>query len=86
MYDYLIHPNCKRGLLLVPVGALLAVFRLLAGRPAAVRSCDILLFLGFGLYLAAVVFVVAFSLAEHYSATSNYVVDVCHLWKLRIKS
>jgi len=36
----------------LPVGALLAVFGLLACRPAAVRSCDVLLLLGFRLYLA----------------------------------
>lgn len=81
MYDYLIHPNCKRGLFLVPVGTLLAVFSLLAGRPAAVRSGDILFLLGLGFHLAAVVIVLLPCRTEHYSAASNYVVDVCHILK-----
>ena len=73
-------------LFLVPVGALLAVFSLLAGRAAAVRSGDILLLLGLGLNLARVVAGLILSRTEHYSAACYYVVDVCHLWKLRIKS
>lgn len=60
----------------MPVGALLAVFRLLAGRPAAVRPGDILLLLGLGLNLAGVVAVLILSRAEHYSAACYYVVDV----------
>ena len=65
-------------LFLVSVGALLAVFRLLAGRPAAVRSCDVLLFLGLGLHLVACVVTVLLSRTKHYSAAGYYVVDVCH--------
>lgn len=65
----------------MPVGALLAVFRLLAGRPAAVRPGDILLLLGLGLNLAGVVAVLILSRAEHYSAACYYVVDVCHFCK-----
>ena len=41
-------------LLLVPVGALLSVLRLLAGRAATVSTGDILLLLGLGLHLAVV--------------------------------
>lgn len=68
-------------LFLVPVGALLAVFRLLEGRPAAVRSCYVLFFLGFGLDFVAVFAVALFCLAEHYSASGYYVVYVCHIIK-----
>ena len=67
--------------LLVPVGALLAVFRLLAGRPAAVRPGDILLLLGLGLHLAGTVAVFVFRRAEHYAAACYNVIDVCHIIK-----
>lgn len=65
----------------VSVGTLFTVFSFLAGRPAAVRSRDVFLFLGLGLHLARAFVVVAFRLAEHYSATGYYVVDVCHINK-----
>ena len=45
---------------MLAVGALLAILRLLLGRPRAVRSRDILLFLGLGLHLP-LVRVVAFA-------------------------
>ena len=60
---------------LVAVGALLAVFGLLAGRAAAVRPGDVLFLFGLGLHLAGLV--VAFRrLAEHESAAGYYLVDV----------
>lgn len=65
----------------MPVGALLAVFGLLAGRPAAMRSSDILFLFGFGLNLAAAVFVFLLCRAEHYAAAGDYVVNVCHTYK-----
>ena len=39
-------------LVMLTIGPLLTVFCLLAGRTTAVRSRDVLLFLGFGLHLA----------------------------------
>lgn len=68
-------------LFLVPVGALFAVFRFLARRPTAVRSGYVLFLLGFGLDLAAVFSAALLCLAEHYSASGYYVVDVCHIIK-----
>lgn len=62
------------------VGTLLAVFGLLAGRAAAVRSRDILLLLGFGLYFATAVVVFLLSRTEHYAAACYYVVNVCHFY------
>ena len=41
-------------MLLVPVGPLLAVFRLLTGGSAAVRTSDIMLLLGLGLHLSVI--------------------------------
>lgn len=44
---------------LVAVGTLLTVFGFLACRPTAVRTCDVLLFLGLGAHLAVVLTPVA---------------------------
>lgn len=59
----------------VSVGPLLAVFGFLPCRTAAVRSGDILFFLGFGFHFAvSVVFLRA--VFEHYSAAGYNLVDV----------
>ena len=42
----------------MPVGTLLAILGFLTCRTAAVSSCDILLFLGFGLHLAIVLWLI----------------------------
>lgn len=60
---------------LMPVGPLLAVFGFLPCRAAAVRPGDILLLLGFGLYLAVTVRILPLG-AERHSASGYYVVYV----------
>lgn len=67
-------------LLFMTVGTLFAVFRLLTGRAAAVRSSDILLLLGFGLHLAVVAVVFFPCRTKNYSATSYYIINVCHFY------
>lgn len=58
----------------MPVGALLAVFGLLPGRTAAVRSRYVLLFLGLG--LPFVLFVPAWGFLEDHASAGYYVVYV----------
>ncbi len=58
------------------VGTLLAVFCFLAGRTAAVGTSDILLLLGFGLYLA-IVFRLITSTSE-VDTVFEYVLKVIH--------
>ena len=61
---------------LVPVGSLLTVFRLLTGRTAAVGTSDILFFLGFGLHLAIVLWLV--SSTSEVDAVFEYVLKIVH--------
>ena len=58
------------------VGSLFTVFRLLTGRTAAVGTSDILLLLGFGLYLA-IVFRLITSTSE-VDTVFEYVLKVIH--------
>ena len=61
---------------LMSVGSLLTVFRLLTGRTAAVGTSDILFFLGFGLHLAIVLWLV--SSTSEVDAVFEYVLKIVH--------
>ena len=69
--------------LLVAVGALLAVFSLLHGGPAAVGTGDVLLFLGLGLYLARVGAAALTTAAERDAVFKDSLKIVVHLEKLK---
>ena len=58
------------------VGSLLTVFRLLTGRTAAVGTSDILFFLGLGLHLAIVLWLV--SSTSEVDAVFEYVLKIVH--------
>lgn len=60
---------------MLAVSPLLAVFGFLTGGTAAVGACYVLFLLGFGLYFAVVVIILA-RLFEHNSAIGYYVFDV----------
>lgn len=61
----------------MPVGALLAVFGFLPGTARAVRTGDILLFLGFGFHFAGI-FRRRFCLPKNNATTGNNLVYVSH--------
>lgn len=60
------------------VGALLTVFGLLTGRSTAMSTGDISFLLSFGLHFSVLPPVVVSRLAEHYSATGYYIINVTH--------
>ena len=60
----------------MPIGALFAILSLLFSRPAAMRTCDILLLFGLGFHLIVFLIAARRSLAEGHSATSYYLIDV----------
>ena len=69
--------------LLVAVGALLAVFGFLHGGTAAVGAGDVLLFLGFGLYLARVGAAALAASPKRDAIFKDFLKIVVHLEKLK---
>ena len=65
--------------LLVPVGTLLAVFGLLAGRTAAVGTGDVFLLFGFGLDFAVVFLFPSASALEYDASAGDDLVYVVHM-------
>ena len=65
------------------IGALLTVFRLLAGRAAAMGARDILLLLGFGLHLA-IIFRLITSTSE-VDTIFKYVLKIVHNYRLMME-
>lgn len=59
------------------IGSLLAILRLLLGRATAVGTSDVLLLLGFGLYLACALAFLGRTL-EYDTATGNYLINIRH--------
>ena len=60
----------------MPIGALFAILSLLFSRPAAMRTCDILLLFGLGFHLILLLVAARRALAESHSATRDYLIDV----------
>ena len=59
------------------IGALLTVFRLLAGTAAAMGACDILLLLGFGLHLAIILRLITST--SEVDAILQYILKIVHI-------
>lgn len=63
---------------LMAVGTLLTVFGFLTGRATAMSAGDISFLLSFGLHFSVLPSVIVSRLAEHYSATGYYIINVTH--------
>ena len=64
-------------LFLMPVGPLLTVFGFLLCRAATVSTSDILLFLGFGLHLAIVLWLITST--PEVNAVFEYILKIVHI-------